>query len=525
MYNYQINILILSSDSEIEQTLTKLAIEFSSIPIKFNTARTYETSCSIDYLIIDTNFAEELTLDFSVTTIPTIFLIKQGALPQKLEFCTSHIYNIWFNFANSKLFKPQFKTFLDSLKTNRELHQTNTYLDTLINNIPSLVWFKNLAGIHLKVNDAFCDLVGKAKTDIEGKNHYYIWDIPKEVYERSDYVCLDTDVVIIDSKKPQAFDEKVFSKKGMRQFTTYKAPIFDEKDNLVGTLGCAYDITELKNINTELELILNSMPFAVLIEDNEHHVLSVNKKFREIFGIDHKTFLGKIYDFNALIQNSNFESLFFDAHKNIHLYKDNTEIILDLQTHPLFNFFKDNIGNIHIYRDVTLEKSFENQLRQLAYTDQLTGLYVRHYLHEITNTTDTRKLNLLYIDLDNFKNVNDTYGHLFGDKILCQFSDLLKTFFPTETLVRIGGDEFVVILDETFTQETIKARADFFLHEVTKIFAPFEPTRCLSASIGIAFSNSNNYCIDVVLKKSDQALYKAKKQGKNCYAIYGENNK
>ena len=63
MYNYQINILILSSDSKIEQTLTKLAIEFSSIPIKFNTARTYETSCSIDYLIIDTNFAEELTLE------------------------------------------------------------------------------------------------------------------------------------------------------------------------------------------------------------------------------------------------------------------------------------------------------------------------------------------------------------------------------------------------------------------------------------------------------------------------------
>lgn len=525
MYSNNIKFFILSTHNRLEQNLAILPASSTKFVITFLTNHVLpQAEKDIDAIIIDTSFLKKHPIDLTSITVPIIFSCEQTSFPKSLENYLLYSEDLWLDTSNLTILQYQYHKFLKNLLLAKKLYQSNAYLDTLIDNIPSFVWFKNLEGIHLKVNDAFCELVGKAKQDIEGKNHYYIWDIPKEVYERSDYVCLDTDSVIVSSKKPQAFDEKVFSKKGMRQFTTYKAPLFDEKCNLSGTLGCAYDITELKNVNTELELILNSMPFAVLIEDNNHLVLSVNKKFREIFNVDHKKLLGKIYDFDALIKEADYENLFLDTNQNIHLQKSSTELILDVQTHPLYNFFKEDVGKIHIFRDVTLEKSFENQLRQLAYTDQLTGLYVRHYLHEFSNTVDTRKLNLMYIDLDNFKQVNDTYGHLFGDKILSQFSNLLQTFFPQETLVRIGGDEFVVVLDETLESETIKARADFFLHEVTKRFSTFEPTKCLSASIGIAFSNKNNYCIDVILKKSDQALYKAKKQGKNCYAIYGENN-
>ena len=524
MHIYNLSVLILSNESWLGETLDLLGKTHANFSITFITKTTYSNLDNPDYLLIDEDFLATSTFTLNSITVPIILVTNNTNIDKDLEAYLPFIEDLWTNKTSANILKYYLDKFLKCLALKKNLYLSDTYLDTLINNIPSFVWFKNLDGIHLKINDAFCELVGKARLDIEGQNHYAIWDIPKEVYEHSDYVCLDTDLIVINSRKAQAFDEKVFSKNGMRQFITYKAPLFDEKNNLFATLGCAYDITELKNINTELELILNSMPFAILIEDNAHQVLSVNKKFREIFGIDNKTFLGKTYDFDLLIQTSKFENIFYDANQNIHLYKNNTEIILDLQTQPLVNFFKDNIGNIQIYRDVTLEKSFENQLRQLAYTDQLTGLYVRHYLNELSLNIDTRKLNLMYLDLDNFKHVNDTYGHLFGDKILCQFSELLKTFFPTETLVRIGGDEFVVVLDETLDHGNIKNRADFFLHEVTKIFAPFEPTKCLSASIGIAFSSPNNYCMDVLLKKSDQALYKAKKQGKNCYAIYGEKN-
>ncbi|MEI3479811.1 MAG: PAS domain-containing protein [Bilophila sp.] len=169
------------------------------------------------------------------------------------------------------------------------------YLNTTIDSIPNLVWFKDVGGAHLKVNDAFCDAVGKTKRQIEGRGHYYIWDLKKEEYEKGEYVCLETDDTVLEKGRTCLFDEMVKSRRGMLQFKTYKSPLFDEDGAIMGTVGIAHDVTALKNMDVELEIILGSIPFAVLIRDAAGRVVKVNAKLGDYFQIAAEKITGSDY--------------------------------------------------------------------------------------------------------------------------------------------------------------------------------------------------------------------------------------
>ena len=130
------------------------------------------------------------------------------------------------------------------VKEEKEHWLCRNYLDTTINMVPDLIWYKDVRGAHLKVNDAFCKLVGKPREDIQGRGHYYVWGLTKEQYEQGEYVCLDTEETVLRKKKVCQFDEKVLSGKNLRDLLTYKAPIFAEDGSVMGTVGVAHDVTQ-----------------------------------------------------------------------------------------------------------------------------------------------------------------------------------------------------------------------------------------------------------------------------------------
>ncbi len=126
------------------------------------------------------------------------------------------------------------------------------YLETTINMVPDLIWYKDTCGAHIKVNDAFCKLVGKTRDDIEGRGHYYVWGLTQEQYERGEYVCLDTEETVLREKKVCRFDEQVLSGKNLRELRTYKAPLFDEDGNIFGTVGVAHDVTQERKYERQI---------------------------------------------------------------------------------------------------------------------------------------------------------------------------------------------------------------------------------------------------------------------------------
>ena len=295
--------------------------------------------------------------------------------------------DIWLN-GGLKLARFHFANLLTRIADRKRAWLLGNWLQTTINTLPDMVWFKDLKGIHLDVNDAFCTAVAKEKADVRGRDHYYIWDIPKEVYEASDYVCVETEDEVLAARATCLFDEEVMKADGrLSKLKTYKTPIFDG-DTIIGTVGIA--------------------------------------------------------------------------------------------------------------RDVTKEYEYQQNIVYMALHDQLTGLANRRQLDEFLSKLETNEMVVAYLDLDHFKSVNDTYGHLAGDEALVRTSELIKKHFPDTLNVRIGGDEFLIV----FTDGKEDKRFGV-----------------LSVSAGIAEGKVGHGSFDLLLQKADEALYEAKEAGRGRYVI------
>lgn len=526
MYNRKINIAILSETAYLENMLLKANIsnEFLLSFKTINPSAQIDAN-NIDILIDDSynSFLDTIqTLNNNLLIILCVNTLQLAAITKAVE---DKVEDIWLKPFETKMIQFQFQKLIRHVILKRKYRLSQIYLDTLINNLPDLIWFKHLNGKHLKVNNEFCYTVGKTKQNIEGYDHYHIWNIDKEEYEKSEYVCLDTDSIVIQSKKPGIFDEKVEGQRGMRQLKTYKSPIIDDRGELIGTVGVAQDVTELKNIDTTLELILNTVPFAIMVKGLDDCVLNINRKFEDFFQINKEDIIGKPYHiYETLTTNAaNPSNLpFYEHDKEIRLQHNDTEIILKIGKEPLYDFFGNLVGILYIYREVTVERSFEEQLKILAYTDQLTGLFTRRYLYEyIGETITVPGINLLYIDLDNFKQINDTYGHHCGDKILKDIGSILQESFPDDICVRMGGDEFLIVIIGRSSIVDLKKQSNTLLQTIKTRFSIFPTEQQFSVSIGIAtFEGNSPIPLDELLKKSDIALYEAKNNGKKQYVVY-----
>ena len=149
---------------------------------------------------------------------------------------------IWLESANLDDF--YFEKALNLIAERKESWLQKTWLQTLINSSPDMIWFKDMGGLHLEVNDEFCEVVNKPKELVRGKDHYYIWDIPKEVYEQTGYVCVQTEDVVVAARETCLFDEEVMRAGGkLSKLKTYKTPIFDG-ETIIGTVGIARDVTK-----------------------------------------------------------------------------------------------------------------------------------------------------------------------------------------------------------------------------------------------------------------------------------------
>ena len=123
------------------------------------------------------------------------------------------------------------------------------------------------------------------------------------------------------------------------------------------------------------------------------------------------------------------------------------------------------------------------------------------------------------LDLDHFKSVNDTYGHMAGDEALIRTSNLIKKHFPDTLNVRLGGDEFLIIFTDGVVSENIPSRMQAFLDDFFEAFKEDKRFGILSASAGIAEGKVGHGSFDLLLQKADEALYEAKESGRGRYVI------
>jgi diguanylate cyclase (GGDEF)-like protein len=177
-------------------------------------------------------------------------------------------------------------------------------------------------------------------------------------------------------------------------------------------------------------------------------------------------------------------------------------------------------------RALRLRRNSEEHVRHLAFHDTLTGLPNSRLLHDrlsqalATAKRHGEKLAVLYLDLDGFKNVNDTHGHAAGDELLKQAAARLNNAVRSEdTVARMGGDEFVLLLRYLNVTEDATLVAGRVIKTLRAPF-PIAGGVHVSASIGVSFYSESCPTVDTLMSTADQALYEAKRSGKNRYQVH-----
>jgi diguanylate cyclase (GGDEF)-like protein len=179
-----------------------------------------------------------------------------------------------------------------------------------------------------------------------------------------------------------------------------------------------------------------------------------------------------------------------------------------------------------------LVKEKTTELQQLAYQDPLTGLPNRRYLQDrlprtlYSNQKRKRISAFIYFDLDNFKRINDTIGHDVGDKVLALVADRLnKLKGRSDLVVRLGGDEFGILIGDISDQKEAEAHANKILESIRAPLKMDIKEYILSTSLGIAMIPEHGYDLVTIMQNADMALYQAKSKGKNQFSFYTEKMK
>lgn len=193
---------------------------------------------------------------------------------------------------------------------------------------------------------------------------------------------------------------------------------------------------------------------------------------------------------------------------------------------PLRNAEGDIFAVGIVKTDITQKKRIENEIYQLAFYDSLTGTPNRHLLQDRVNQAialarrENSQLCVLFLDLDRFKEVNDSLGHSAGDELLIDVAQRLKSQIRLEdTICRFGGDEFVLLL-KGISEESVKHKAQVILSVILKPYVIQKEVFSLSASIGVALYPRDGENYETLLKNADAAMYQAKESGRNTFCFF-----
>lgn len=302
-----------------------------------------------------------------------------------------------------------------------------------------------------------------------------------------------------------------------------------------------HDLTEHKLL--ELQLKQTSKVFehtteGILITDLKGNIISSNEAFSNITGYTREEIIGKN---PSILQSGKHSKAFYKKMWNNIIKggvfkgevwnkkKDGTVYPEWLAISPIYNEEGKAIQYVAVFSDFSEIKKIQAKLENLAHYDALTKLPNRLLLHEqIKQSIKNAKRNkhqfaVLFIDLDRFKQINDTHGHETGDEVLKMTAQRLKKALrEIDIVARLGGDEFIVVLDELTNIENVHIVTNNILKKLEEPFTINEKDHYISASIGISTypHDTQNDDIDILLKNADIAMYESKTTGKNTYHIF-----
>ncbi len=419
---------------------------------------------------------------------------------------------------------------------SEELMEKSSFLRLLMDTLPDLIWIKNTKGVYLACNRRFEEFFGATEKEIYGKTDYDFVD-----KELADFFR-EKDKIALDKGSRSINEETVTFASDNHQeiLETIKSPVyFGESNNLLGVLGVGRDITERKAAEEKLRLaasVFENTAEGVIITNANAEIIEVNKAFKTLTGYEREEVLGQtpklfrsgMHDidfYRALresldtkgvwsgeITNRKKDGTLFPVWQNISAVKDE-----DGKT----------VNYVSVFSDITQIKASQEKIHHLAYHDALTNLpnrrlLIEHLNHSIGHAKrNNLSFTVLYLDLDNFKYINDSFGHPEGDLLLKIVSSYLSDNLRAEdTVARVGGDEFVLVFEDTNEPQDAELLAQKVLSLLHQAIPLKHHEANVSASIGVCLYPQDGKDADELLRNADSAMYRAKNAGRNTFRFY-----
>ncbi|HTJ97597.1 MAG TPA: EAL domain-containing protein, partial [Rhodocyclaceae bacterium] len=304
--------------------------------------------------------------------------------------------------------------------------------------------------------------------------------------------------------------------------------------------GIVQDVSARHSADDRLKLMREAFQHSaegIMVTDRDGVILEINPAYSGISGFSYEEVLGcKPSLFKSGLHPEAFyremwQTLLHDGYWEGEFHNKRKDHTVYLQ-HTRISAIRDSKGEVSRYialaSDVTLLRESQKQIEHMAYHDKLTGLPNRALLADRLRLSLAQAqrnheiLGVCYLDLDGFKPINDEWGHDVGDNLLCQVGQrLLAHVRAGDTVARIGGDEFVVLISGIHTEDELNATVQRLLDTVALPFQINKQTAYLTMSIGVAaYPNDQAQEPDSLIRHADQAMYIAKHSGKNRMHLF-----
>ncbi|WP_373483816.1 diguanylate cyclase [Acetobacterium sp.] len=402
--------------------------------------------------------------------------------------------------------------------------------EAILDHMPGMIYYKDRENRFIRVNKMMAEENGLPKEALEGKNLSAIY--PLELAER----YYQDDLAVINSGEPRLnIVEKFTTRKGLRWVNTSKLPFRDEAGAIIGVIGMSFDITERIEAEKKVKVLqtaIEQSPIMVLITDPDGTITYVNNTFMAVTGYSREEALGqnpRMLKLNrdvkidyqnlweTILAGEDWQGIFQNRKKNGQPYWEQAIIA------PIFDDDGQLYKFIGIKQDITEEYHNRQALEKLYQEDMLTQVFNRRSFFEqlernaIRYQTEAVEWAMLMLDIDLFKQINDTYGHAVGDQALWGFAEICKkNVRKTDLIGRIGGEEFAICLEHTGFEEALQmarrlcknvAASELVLDNGTVIK--------YTVSIGLSLPRTADETFEEVLKRADTAMYSAKNNGRN----------
>jgi diguanylate cyclase (GGDEF)-like protein/PAS domain S-box-containing protein len=302
--------------------------------------------------------------------------------------------------------------------------------------------------------------------------------------------------------------------------------------------GTIQDITEMRQTEDRLRILKEAVGFlpigvGITISDTTGKIIYSNPVDAAMHGFTPEELIGRHASIFAppnqkkLLSPEEMRVLGRWTRESINVRKNGEEFPVQLSSIAVHDDAGRCIGVVTACEDISRRIDAEKRIEHLAYYDTLTGLPNRVTLLERLQQAlalaqrEGRRIGLMFLDLDNFKDVNDTLGHDFGDKLLKEVAERLGPCMrESDTLARLGGDEFVVALTFISSAENAASTSRRILSQFSHPFIIDDRHIYTSASIGIAIYPDDGLDVETLLRSADAAMYHAKSEGRSFYRFF-----